>query len=70
MYGLEAVGVAYIETDEENDQDDVLTVMYQRRPTMAEFSEAVTAAGCNPRDWTELYNQFFEGSDFLDEHDT
>jgi hypothetical protein len=67
MYGLEAIGVAYIETDEENEQDDILTVMYERRPTMAEFSEVVTAAiGYNPPGWTKLYNELFEGKDFLE----
>jgi hypothetical protein len=68
MYGLEAIGVAYIVTDEEGFQADTFTVGYERRPTMAEFRDVVTATtNYTPPDWTEFYDEFFEGADFLEE---
>jgi hypothetical protein len=60
IYGLEAIGVAHIETDEIGPEGDILTVSFEQRPRLAEFIDVVTSTtGYTPPDWAEFYTEFF-----------
>jgi hypothetical protein len=60
IYGLEAIGVAHIETDEIGPEGDILTVHFERRPRLAEFIDVVTSTtGYTPPDWAAFYAEFF-----------